>query len=732
MSWSNVLVIFRREVRDQFRDRRTLFMIFVLPILLYPLLGIGAFQFRAAFEQKPRQVVVVGADSLPDDPKLLNPQKDGFNPSLFDTPAEAKRLLVKVEPAEPPWNDPQFRMQATRSGLADAVIPVPADLRKRIEDKKAFALDVDYDSADENSQITYLRLKEVLARWREGIVDRRLKEDKLPASYTEPFKIRAVDIATPNETGGTIWAKIFPFLLVMMSLTGAFYPAVDLCAGEKERGTMETLLISPASRSEIVIGKFLTVLIASVMTAVLNLVSMGLTGAGMARAIGQAGMSVSRQRPDAVFVPPSLESIFWIVLLLIPLACFFSAVCLALAVLAKSMKEGQYYMTPLYMVCLPLIFLTLMPGIEINLFYSLVPITGVSLLLRALILGEYTTAARYFLPVMITTVAYGAIALRWAVDQFQREDVLFREAERFDLRSWLRHLIRDKQATPMGGQALFCFTLMLTSAWFTMQYLATSSIAKSTYGTALGQVMFILLPPLLMTFLLTSSPRLTLRLRWPESRYLALAAGLAIAVNPLVNELRPWVEWLFPMSSELKAALESLMADVPDLPSALLFFAFIPAVCEEVAFRGFILSGLEKGHSARSAIVMSALLFGFMHVLISLFQQLFNATLLGLVLGLMAVRSRSLLPGIVFHTINNGLAVAAAVWLASTGSERVAPWIYRVPAQGLYHWWVVALGLGASVYLLSLLLRENAKARGREADEPLAELVSAGGSPAGG
>src|SRR5436309_15786011 len=97
------------------------------------------------------------------------------------------------------------------------------------------------------------------------------------------------------------------------------------------------------------------------------------------------------------------------ILLQIPLATFFSALCLALAVLARSMKEGQYYMTPLYLVCLPLIFLTLAPGIELSLFYSLVPITGVSLLLRALILGEYNVAWRVFLPVLVPTIVYGAV-----------------------------------------------------------------------------------------------------------------------------------------------------------------------------------------------------------------------------------------------------------------------------------------------------------------------------------
>src|SRR5277367_6475233 len=95
MRWSNLFIIFRREVRDQIRDRRTLFMIFVLPILLYPMLGIGLVQFAAVLEQKPRVVVIVGAEYLPKSPALLYPNSDGFNPALFDSPGEAGKLLVR-------------------------------------------------------------------------------------------------------------------------------------------------------------------------------------------------------------------------------------------------------------------------------------------------------------------------------------------------------------------------------------------------------------------------------------------------------------------------------------------------------------------------------------------------------------------------------------------------------------------------------------------------------------
>ena len=643
--------------------------------------------------------MIVGVESLPDEPALLSPDHSAFDLALFDTPGEASRLIVEVAGRDSLWGNTKTREIALRGGRADVVIVIPESLKSSLETERVRP-PLYYDSADEKSQNTYLRVREVLARWNEKIVAGRLKRDDKPASYTEPILPKAEDVASPDQAGGSVWAKLFPFILVMMSLTGAFYPAIDLCAGEKERGTMETLLISPASRGEIVMGKFFTVVLASIMTAVLNIISMGLTGWQLASRMGMMNLAKGGTRMAGGLAAPSLMSTFWMLVILIPLACFFSAICLALAVLAKSMKEGQYYMTPLYMVAMPLIFLTLMPGIEINLFYSLVPITGVSLLLRALIQGHYDVAWRFFIPVLLPTLVYGALALRWAVDQFRREDVLFRESDRFNLLLWCRHLYRDKGPLPTGGQALLCFVLMLTSAWFIMQALGTN--LDSLTLMAAGQVGFILLPPILMSVVLTSSPRRTLRLTWPAARDVGFAIGLALALNPLVRELGSYVDWLFPASEVVKNVYKEMMSKIDNVWVALVLFALIPAICEEFAFRGYILSGLETTYSRWSAILLSALLFGFLHVLLSLFQQLFNATLLGIVLGLLAVRSKSIWPGVIFHMINNGLAIL----LGSLGTSAVAGYLFRPGSEGLFRTPILAIGASASLILLVLLVRK--------------------------
>ncbi|MDG3002653.1 ABC transporter permease subunit/CPBP intramembrane protease [Paludisphaera mucosa] len=695
MNWSNVFLIFRREGLDQLRDRRTLFMVVFFPILLYPIIGAGVLQFAAALQEKPRRVVIVGAEHLPADPPLLAAGGNAFNAALFDSPAEAARLHVQREPDEGPWSKPENRELAVRNGEASAVVVIPPDLPEQFRAKADVAIPIHYKSVDETSKITYLRVREALDRWKSGIVEDRRKRDNLPAGYAQPIEVKALDAATTQEIGGSVWGRIFPFLLVLMSLTGAFYPAVDLCAGEKERGTMETLLISPAGRAEIVMGKFFAVLAASVTTAVLNLVSMGATGLQLARRATGFGGGEAAGEAAAALAPPTLQSAFWMIVLLIPLAAFFSAICLALAAMARSMKEGQYYMTPLYLICLPLIFLTMTPGIELNAFYSIVPVTGVALLLRALIVGDYGTAFRFFIPVMLPTIVYAWLALRWAVEQFQDEAVLFRESERFNLMQWLRSVVRDRKQRPTAAHAVLCFALVVTASWLFAQVSMSVSVGGGLGGIAVGQLL-ILMVPLAMALLLTTDPAGTLKLRRAGLRYFALAAAAAVAVNPLIAELRRLVEWLYPISDATQALLETLLKGPTPFASTLLVLAFMPAVCEEVAFRGFILSGLKSGRRTRSAIVLSALLFGLLHVFLSLFQQFFNAAFLGIFLGLLAVRSRSLWPGVLFHALNNGFALGLGAWVALLQRTGAAGLIYRDAERGLYQLPLVAVGAAAA------------------------------------
>ncbi len=209
-------------------------------------------------------------------------------------------------------------------------------------DSKVPRVEIYPNLAKDASKAAYRRVSDVLDRWREAIGQQNLADSKLPPTAAKPFEIATLDVAEAGQHKAALWSKILPFVLLIWALTGAFYPAIDLCAGEKERGTLETLLSSPAERIEIVWGKLLTIMIFSMATAMLNLVSMGITGSFVLSQLPNLG-------------PPPGLAIVWLLVALVPVSALFSALCLALAAFARSTKEGQYYLMPLVLVTMPLV-----------------------------------------------------------------------------------------------------------------------------------------------------------------------------------------------------------------------------------------------------------------------------------------------------------------------------------------------------------------------------------------
>jgi len=199
------------------------------------------------------------------------------------------------------------------------------------------------------------------------------------------------------------------------------YPAMDLTAGEKERGTIETILCSPVSRTHLVLGKFLMVLTASIGTAVLAIASMAVSfGVGKKLLLAFTGGSAD----SAMHITITAKAIFSIFFVVLPLAVFFSAALLALALFAKSFKEAQSYISPLMIaVVLPAVA-SLLPGVELNAGLALIPVLNTSLVSKEIITGTYHW--NLIALIFLSSSVYAAAALAIAVRLFQREDVLFR------------------------------------------------------------------------------------------------------------------------------------------------------------------------------------------------------------------------------------------------------------------------------------------------------------------
>lgn len=726
MSGTNIRLILVREIRDQLRDRRTMFVIVVLPILLYPLLGMVLFQVSQFVREVPTRVLVVGARNLPDEPPLW--ERGRFAPGLFSEPDKA-RLLEPVFLGEEAHEetsqsaDRRAELQAAvERGQYEAVLLFPADFGERWEQLRQalrqgaepIALpqpEILFSSASEKSQLTYARLKDVLRRWGDQLSKANLGAVGVPEWAVVALEATGVDLAEASGyRGAAAWSKLLPVLLVIWALTGAFYPAVDLCAGEKERGTLETLLSSPAERSEIVLGKLLTIMLFSMVTAVLNVLSMAVTGTLM----------LSRW---AGFGPPPLLSPLWLALALVPASALFSALCLALAAMARSTKEGQYYLMPLLLVTLPLAVLPAAAGLELNLGNSLIPVTGLVLWLRSALEGNVGQALQFAIPVTVVTLAGCWLAIRWAVEQFHSESVLFRESERFDLGLWLRHVFRDREPTPRPAEAILCGLVILLVHFFLNVSVAPNSRPQSFALLVLVvQVVAVLTPALIMTVVLTSRPWQTLRLGWPGVGALGGAVLLAVVLHPAIHAFQAAVLRLYPLSEAMQNALqqiESLMAEAP-LVQILLLVAVVPAVCEELAFRGFILSGLRHWGSPWRAIVVSAVLFGLSHAIM---QQSLVAFVLGLLVGWVAVRTGSVWPGMAFHLAHNALVVLAGrAARAIPGELPVFGHLVQRTDQGeiTFAWPVVWIGGLVGLMLLVWLGRLGAS---RSVEEPIAPPI---------
>lgn len=754
MTLKNIKLIWLREVRDQLRDRRTLFMLLVLPMLLYPGLAIGMLQMALLFTEQPRVVVMVGTDELPELPLIEN---GAIAPKWFYKPEDSKRLVLvtdspignravvdaagisssrreellvagrrvgelarqrnelaeiltpfnekiaseakwtnklqaadQTEPRPENYFELVAQYEDVKKKLSEefiasklqVLVVFPKDFGKTLAEVDRLLASKDFGSerlhqlpilrpllvrnrASDKSDVAYHTIRDAIDQWEFELLRQRLLAANLPETLPDPVNSISVDIAGQDEVANNVWSKLFPALLVLMALTGAFYPAIDVAAGEKERGTMETLLICPATRSEIVLGKFLTVLVFSIATTVLNLISMGTTSRYIV-SVTQATSNVGLGNMPL----PTPMAMLWLMVLLVPLAALFSALCLALATFARSNKEGQYYLTPLFMVTMGLTMFAMSPSVELSptsstsLFYCAMPLVGPAMLLKALLINPNNTEVLVFaLPVMMSSCVYGLLSLWWAVEQFKSEEVLFRESERFELKLWLKHMLRDKDPTPSPGQAAACFIVMML-----LQFLSISVAGKAFVGipreeiggrvmqlAIIQQVALIASPAIFMALLLTSRARSTLKLRLPSLKFVGAAIALPLLLHPLAIELLGSLHQFFPQLPEsAKAAMAAMSDDSIPFVFVLATFALTPAICEELAFRGFILTGLSRSGRTWIAVGLSSITFGIIHMIP---QQVFNATLIGMVIGLLAVRSNSLWPGVLFHFCFNSLAV---------------------------------------------------------------------------
>jgi sodium transport system permease protein len=407
MKLRDTLTVYRKELRDTLRDRRTLISMFLVPAVIMPailfLFGTATYHVvKKAHAQPPVVAVLGGADS------------------------PAVRAALNVQPGFVVVGAPDDWRECIADKRLRAVVEIPAGFEASLAANAPAEVKIFHYEGELKSGFAVGELRKFFAELRERTLAERLKARALPAGFARPFEIRTENVAPPEKVGGNTFGGFIPYLLILLSFTGVIYPAIDLMAGEKERGTLETLLCSPASRLDIVLGKFLLVLTVSLTTVACSLLSMTvslLTGGLVMLGSGRMAAQLSGAGGAAL---PSLDplGLVGVVMLVLPLAVLFAAVALTISLFARTQKEAQTYIAPLVAVVLLPAVAGMLPGVELNGMLALVPVLNVALACKELVSGvwPWTQLALIF----GSTCIYAAAAVAMCVRMFSRESVLFR------------------------------------------------------------------------------------------------------------------------------------------------------------------------------------------------------------------------------------------------------------------------------------------------------------------
>ena len=401
MNFARILTVYFKELKDSLRDRRTVISMIVVPTLIMPVLIFGLGKVASVVFNKAKsevaRIMVLGAEG---------------SPEIVAALAKSERL--QIVPLAENWK------ALIAEKKIRAVVSIPENYLSGADDSEAVMM---YSYEGElKSRLAVREIEKQLTELRESMVQSDLEQRGLPASLIEPFTIAWENVAPPEKVGGNKLGGLVPYIIIILCFTGAMYPAMDLTAGEKERGTMETLLCSPVARVNIVLGKFLMVLTGSLASVLLALLSMGLSFYVMGNVMDDS--AAAAKAAPGMMPPIDPFGVLGVLALVLPVAVLFSAVIFTVALFAKSFKEAQSYVSPMIFVVLMPAMVGILPGIELNAKLALVPILNLSLVCKEMLSGVWHWG--YIGIIFGSTCVYAGVALGLAVQMFKRESVIFR------------------------------------------------------------------------------------------------------------------------------------------------------------------------------------------------------------------------------------------------------------------------------------------------------------------
>ncbi len=390
--------VFKKEGLDTLRDRRAIIAMIIIPMVIFPVLfgGIGFFAIKEVKKAQNKLVRIGLVQPVPDNALVEKLKaKEGFKVSQLE-----------------PGVDP---MDKVENSNIDAVIAFQSDFAEQLSTTGAGKMTLHYRSTG-NGGILRGRIMGVVNDYRTEVRESRIQGLGYTLDFINPVNVEFKDIATQQEQIGEAIGGFIPYIFIILCFTGAMYPAIDLGAGEKERGTLETLLTSSVPLMQILMGKLLVIICSGLFAASLSLTSMAIALFYMGSMIGDIASSIG-----PILQPMNIALFFSLLLLL---TIFFASFLLTLSFFAKSFKEAQSIISPMMVVIIfPLVF-GMMPWVKLTYTTALVPILNISLASKAIFSGNVDWG-----PVAIVYVLLVVLALLGFVACTKlagRESVLFR------------------------------------------------------------------------------------------------------------------------------------------------------------------------------------------------------------------------------------------------------------------------------------------------------------------
>ncbi|TWT63002.1 ABC transporter permease subunit/CPBP intramembrane protease [Rubinisphaera italica] len=681
-----MVAFIRKELRETLRDRRTIITLLAMPILLYPLLGM-CFRFMAVnANQTASAPLRLTLNSETEALWLQQALKTGGTIlEQFQDSTEAPDL--EFEYLIPQDNDGEHSLENSISNTqADLGIKIQPLGEEGANPYSKVSIQLIQRSGSPASETA----ASYVASRLNALNIARIEHWSLENNSTLDIPIRqSKSFVAPVETPNAI-LQLFPLVLLMMTVTGGVYPAIDLTAGERERDTMETLMALPVPKFRILIAKYVAVITVTLLTGLMNLTAMTITAYVL-------------QIEGTLFGAEGLTFLLLLKLfaVLAAFAVFFSAALLMVTSSARSFKEAQAYLIPLLLVAIAPGFVIMLPGAELNQMTAFVPMVNMLLLARDLFDGQ----ARWLPSVIafLTTLLYSFSLLAAAARMFGTDAVSTGSRGQ-----WAELFIRPDHIVdkPTFGNSTFILA-MLFPFYFVcsglLQRVSEVSMSQRLLASAgLTALLFVVLP---IAFACWQRLKLksTFRINRPNGLVWPGVILLGLSTWPWIFEVVVLLEamGLQTLDASKIENVKSLLETWQQIPLWVIIVALgvIPGLCEEFFFRGFLFSGWRSSAGRVATICGTALAFGLFHVVLAggiAPERVVPSTMMGLLLGWVSVRTNSILAPALLHVIHNSTLLTLARF-----REELAGWnIGTVEQSHLPITWLAASATGIIIGII--------------------------------